>query len=262
MSQVLSLRGAALELGGRELWGGLDLDVAPGTFLTVLGPNGSGKSSLLKVVLGMRGLTSGSAAVGGRPVRRGDRRVGYVPQHQGYDADTPLRGRDLVQLGIDGHRWGLPSLRRSAAATVADRLRQVEAEHLGGVRLGRMSGGEQQRVRIAQALATDPELLLCDEPLLSLDPRHQARVVDLLDRRRREHGTAVVFVTHEINPVLGVTDLVLYLRAGRFVLGTPDEVLRSDVLTSLYGAPVEVVRRRDRIAVLCDCEPEPWSAAV
>lgn len=251
---VLSLRGAGLELGGRALWDGLDLDVAPGTFVTVLGPNGSGKSSLLKVVLGLRGLTRGTARVGGRAVRRGDRRVGYVPQHQGYDADTPLRGRDLVQLGVDGHRWGLPSLRRSAV--VADRLRQVEAEHLGGVRLGRMSGGEQQRVRIAQALATDPDLLLCDEPLLSLDPRHQARVVDLLDRRRREHGTAVVLVTHEINPVLGVTDLLLHLRAGRFVLGTPDEVLRSDVLTSLYGTPVEVVRRRDRVAVLCDCAPE------
>jgi zinc/manganese transport system ATP-binding protein len=254
MSPVLSLRDATLALGGRELWSGLHVDVEPGTFVTVLGPNGSGKSSLLKVILGMRGLTHGTAQVGGRAVRRGDRRVGYVPQHQGYDADTPLRGRDLVQLGVDGHRWGLPALRRSDV--VADRLRQVEAEHLGGVRLGRMSGGEQQRVRIAQALATDPELLLCDEPLLSLDPRHQARVVELLDRRRREHGTAVVFVTHEINPVLGVTDLVLYLRAGRFVLGTPDEVLRSDVLTSLYGAPVEVVRRRDRIAVLCDCGPE------
>jgi len=254
VSPVLALRDATLDLGGRELWSGLDLDVEPGTFVTVLGPNGSGKSSLLKVVLGLRGLTGGTARVGGRDVRRGDRRVGYVPQHQGYDTDTPLRGRDLVQLGVDGHRWGLPSWRRSDV--VADRLRQVEAEHLGGVRLGRMSGGEQQRVRIAQALATDPELLLCDEPLLSLDPRHQARVVDLLDRRRREHGTAVVFVTHEINPVLGVTDLVLYLRNGRFVLGTPDEVLRSDVLTSLYGAPVEVVRRRDRIAVLCDCGPE------
>lgn len=250
MSTVLSLRGASLELGGRELWCGLDLDVAPGTFLTVLGPNGSGKSSLLKVVLGLLALTRGEVRVGGRGVRRGDRRVGYVPQHQGYDAETPVRGRDLVQLGVDGHRWGPPAWRRSSV--VADRLRQVEAEHLGGVRLGRMSGGEQQRVRIAQALATDPALLLCDEPLVSLDPRHQSRVVDLLDRRRREHGTAVVFVTHEINPVLAATDLVLYLMAGRFVLGRPDEVLRSDVLSSLYGTTVEVVRRRDRVAVLSD----------
>lgn len=250
MSPVLSLRDATLDLGGRELWAGLDLDLAPGTFLTVIGPNGSGKSSLLKVLLGLRGLTRGEASIGGRGVRRGDRRVGYVPQHQGYDSDAPLRGRDLVQLGVDGHRWGLPSRRRSSV--VDDCLRQVEAEHLGGVPLGRMSGGEQQRCRIAQALATDPELLLCDEPLLSLDPRHQSRVVDLVDRRRREHGTAVVFVTHEINPVLGATDLVLYLMAGRFVLGTPDEVLRSDVLSSLYGTRVEVVRRHDRVALLAD----------
>ena len=247
---VLSLRDAALTLGDRELWRGLDLDVGPGTFLTVIGPNGSGKSSLLKVVLGMRHLSHGTAEVGGRAVRRGDRSVGYVPQSHGYDADTPLRGRDLVQLGLDGHRWGLPSARRSTV--VADRLRQVEAEHLAGVRLGRMSGGEQQRVRIAQALATDPGLLLCDEPLVSLDPRHQARVVDLIDRRRREHGTAVVFVTHEINPVLAATDLVLYLMQGRFVLGPPDDVLRSEVLSELYGAQVEVIRRRDRVAVLAD----------
>jgi zinc/manganese transport system ATP-binding protein len=259
VTAVVSLRGASLELGGRELWSGLDLDIEPGTFVTVLGPNGSGKSSLLKVMLGLRSLTRGTARVGGTAARRGDRRVGYVPQHQGYDADTPVRGRDLVQLGVDGHRWGPPSWRRSAV--VADRLRQVEAEHLGGVRLGRMSGGEQQRVRIAQALASDPAVLLCDEPLLSLDPRHQGRVVELLDRRRREHGTAVVFVTHEINPVLAATDLVLYLREGRFVLGTPDEVLRSHVLSSLYGAPVEVVRRHDRIAVLCDCVDEPTTAA-
>ncbi|MEO9322882.1 metal ABC transporter ATP-binding protein [Nocardioides sp. C4-1] len=247
---VLSLRQATLRLGGRELWSGLDLDVEPGTFVTVLGPNGSGKSSLLKVVLGLRELTAGSASVAGRAVRRGDRRVGYVPQHSGFDADTPVRGRDLVQLGVDGHRWGLPSWGRSSV--VQDRLRQVGADHLADVRLGRMSGGEQQRVRIAQALATDPDVLLCDEPLLSLDPRHQARVVDLLDRRRRDHGTAVVFVTHEINPVLGATDLVLYLMDGRFVLGTPDEVLRSEVLSSLYGTRVEVVRRRDRVAVLAD----------
>lgn len=247
---VVELTGAALSLGGRELWSDLSLRIAPGSFVTVLGPNGSGKSSLIKVLLGLRDLSRGSVSVQGQPAHRGNPAVGYVPQNSGFDVDTPVRGRDLVQFGVDGHRWGLPSRRPSRV--VADRLRQVEAEHLSGVRLGRMSGGEQQRVRIAQALATDPELLLCDEPLLSLDPRHQQRVVELLDRRRHEHGTAVVFVTHEISPVLETTDLVLYLRRGRFALGTPDEVLRDDVLSDLYGAPVEVIRRGSRMVVLTD----------
>lgn len=249
---VLELSGAELVLGGRRLWSGLDLAVEPGSFVTILGPNGSGKSSLLKVILGMRQLTGGRVRVNGRPVRRGSSAVGYVPQHRGFEADVPLRGADLVQLGVDGHRWGLPSPRRHRV--VADLLAQVDATHLAGTSLGRMSGGEQQRLRVAQALATDPDVLLCDEPLLSLDPRHQARVVELLDRRRRRHGTSIVFVTHEINPVLAVTDSVLYLLDGRFELGSPDEVFRGDVLSRLYGSPVEVVRRHDRLAVLTDAQ--------
>ncbi|MBC7640332.1 MAG: ATP-binding cassette domain-containing protein, partial [Rhodoferax sp.] len=144
----------------------------------------------------------------------------------------------------------LPSPRRHRVVVAL--LVQVDAAHLADKPLGKMSGGEQQRLRVAQALASDPVVLLCDEPLLSLDPRHQARVVELLDRRRRLHGTSIVFVTHEINPVLAVTDRVLYLLDGRFVLGSPDEVFRGDVLSRLYGSPVDVVRRHDRLAVLCD----------
>ncbi len=106
------------------------------------------------------------------------------------------------------------------------------------------------RLRVAQALATNPSLLLCDEPLLSLDLNHQQMVVDMIDRRRREHDTAVLFVTHEINPVLPIVDLVLYIINGAFRLGTPDDVLRSDVLSQLYAADIEVIRRDDRIVVL------------
>lgn len=252
MTSPVMLDDAGLTLGDRTLWSGLDLQVEAGAFFTVLGPNGSGKSSLLRVLLGLRQLTAGTARINGCSPRRGRREVGYVPQHRGFEADVPLRGIDLVQQGLDGHRWGLPS-RRSARAR--DLLEEVGAAHLAGVPLGRMSGGEQQRVRIAQALATEPAVLLCDEPLLTLDPHHQARIVELLDRRRRDHGTVVVFVTHEINAVLAVTDAVLYLMAGRAAVGTPDEVFRDDVLSALYGSAVEVVRRADRLAVLgaVDC---------
>jgi zinc/manganese transport system ATP-binding protein len=224
-SSVVRLRDAQLAYGGRVLWSGLNMDVAPGQFVTVIGPNGAGKTSLLRALLGITALAHGTVEVNGRPVRRGDKRVGYVPQHRGYDADVPLRARDLVRLGIDGHRWGPPLPNRAARRTVDDLLSQVGASAYADVPLSRLSGGEQQRLRIAQALANDPSVLLCDEPLLSLDRHRQHTVVDLIDQRRRTHGTAVIFVTHEISPVLAFTDLVLHLCDGGFQLGTVEQVL-------------------------------------
>ncbi|RKS69151.1 zinc/manganese transport system ATP-binding protein [Actinomadura pelletieri DSM 43383] len=209
---MISLRDAVLSYGDRTLWR-LDLDVAAGEFLVVVGSNGSGKTSLLKVLLGLRRLSSGTVTVNGRPPRRGSDIVGYVPQHRAVVPHTPLRARDLVRLGIDGHRWGLPAplprSRSRARRRVEDVLRDVGAAPFADVPLDLLSGGELQRVRVAQALATDPRLLLCDEPLLSLDAEHQRIVAELVDRRRREHGTTVVFVTHELDPVLPLADRVL-----------------------------------------------------
>ena len=166
------------------------------------------------------------------------------------DAATPLRARDLVGLGLDGHRWGLG--RRSAAdrRRVAEALAAVGADGYADAPIGLLSGGEQQRVRIAQALAPDPALLLCDEPLLSLDLRHQQAVAQMIDRRRRDHDTAVVFVTHEINPVLGLVDRVLYLAGGRHRVGPPGEVLTSATLSELYRTPVDVLTVRGRVVVV------------
>jgi zinc/manganese transport system ATP-binding protein len=247
---AVELRSGTLSYGHRVLWSDLDLTVAPGEFLAVLGPNGTGKTSLLKVLLGLAPLTRGTSRVAGQPVRRGNPDIGYIPQHRGFDADVPLRARDLVRLGIDGHRWGfgLPSADRRMR--VDQLLREVGASSYADVPLGRLSGGEQQRVRVAQALATSPRLLLCDEPLLSLDLSHQQHVVDLIDQQRRDHDTAVLFVTHEINPVLPLVDRVLYIIDGSFRLGTPQEVMTSEVLSELYSSPVEVVRRGDRMLVV------------
>jgi zinc/manganese transport system ATP-binding protein len=247
---AVELQSSTLSYGHRVLWSDLDLTVAPGEFLAVLGPNGTGKTSLLKVLLGLAPLTRGSSRVAGQRVRRGNPDIGYIPQHRGFDADVPLRARDLVRLGIDGHRWGfgLPSADRRRR--VDQLLREVGASSYADVPLGRLSGGEQQRVRVAQALATSPRLLLCDEPLLSLDLSHQQHVVDLIDTQRREHDTAVLFVTHEINPVLPLVDRVLYIIDGSFRLGTPQEVMTSEVLSELYSSPVEVVRRGDRMLVV------------
>ena len=247
---AVRLRGAQLAYGDRVLWSGIDMDVAHGQFVTILGPNGSGKTSLLRALLGVTPLSRGTVEVNGRPVRRGDKRVGYIPQHRGYDSDVPLRARDLVRLGIDGHRWGPPMPNRAARNKVDELLDQVGATAYANVPLGQLSGGEQQRLRVAQALANDPSVLLCDEPLLSLDLNHQRTVVELIDQRRRSHGTAVLFVTHEINPVLAMTDLVLYVIDGGFRLGTVEEILTTATLSELYRAPVEVIRRGDRIVVV------------
>lgn len=247
---VLEVAGGALALGARTLWDGLDLTVRPGEFLAVLGPNGSGKTSLLKAILGQQKLDSGSIHLQGDPVRRGDRRIGYIPQQKIVPPGVPLRGRDLVALGVNGHRFGPPLSNRAVNARVGELLEAVGAVDFANRAVGDLSGGEQQRLRVGQALAGDPVLLLCDEPLLSLDLHHQRGVSELLDRRRREHDTSVVFVTHDINPVLGMVDRILYLANGRFRTGTADEVLQSDVLTELYGTPVEVIRSRGRVLVV------------
>jgi zinc/manganese transport system ATP-binding protein len=261
---AVELRGARMALGERVLWDGLDLRVAAGEFIAVLGPNGSGKTTLLKVLLGQRELTGGTARIGGRAP--GGAGVGYIPQQQAMDVDVPLRARDLVGLGLDGHRLGLGFGSRLAAgtrfgfggrgggrsrrATVDAALAAVGATAYANSPVGRLSGGEQQRLRVAQALVGDPSVLLCDEPLLSLDLANQRVVSQLIDARRTEAATAVLFVTHEINPVLPLVDRVLYLVDGQFRVGTPDEVMTSEVLSELYRTRVDVLRLRDRLVVV------------
>lgn len=249
-NSVLDLEDGALGFGDRTLWRGLDLSIRPGEFLAVLGPNGSGKTSLLKTVLGQQRLDSGSIHLQGQPIRRGDRRIGYIPQQKIVPPGVPMRGRDLITLGVNGHRFGLPVVTRSVRRRVDELIESVAAASYANKPVGMLSGGEQQRLRVGQALAGDPVLLLCDEPLLSLDLQHQRGVSELINRRRREHGTAVVFVTHDVNPVLGMVDRILYLAGGRFREGTPDEVLRSEVLTELYGTPVKVIRTGGRVLVV------------
>jgi zinc/manganese transport system ATP-binding protein len=247
---TLRLRDASLRFGDRALWTGLDLTVAPGEFLAVLGPNGSGKTSLVKVLLGLQRLSSGSVEVCGRTPRRGSTLVGYVPQQKSFDRDMALRGRDLVRLGLDGHRWGTGLPNRAARRRVDEAIAAVGASAIADAPLGRLSGGEQQRLRIAQAMLGDPSVLLCDEPLLSLDLSHQQATTALIDERRRVARTSVLFVTHEINPILPFVDRVLYLAGSRWAIGTPDEVMTSERLSALYGAQVDVLRVRGRIVVV------------
>jgi zinc/manganese transport system ATP-binding protein len=248
---AVELHDARLSFGDRTLWSNLNLAVQQGEFIAVLGPNGSGKTSLLKVLLGQLAPTSGSVRIAGTPAKAGNAHVGYVPQQKSLDDGLPLRGRDLVGLGVDGHRWGTGLLGRAKRRAIVDSaIAQVGAQAYADAPIGSMSGGEQQRLRIAQALVGDPKVLLCDEPLLSLDLANQHRVSELIDRRRREHDTAVLFVTHEINPILPLVDRVLYLVDGQFKIGTPEEVMTSEVLSELYRTDVEVLHVRGRLVVV------------
>jgi zinc/manganese transport system ATP-binding protein len=255
---LLKLDRAAVGFGSRTLWQDLDLEVRSGELIAVLGANGSGKSSLLRVVLGQLRLWSGTATFLGSPVRRGDRRIGYIPQQRLAEDGLPLRGRDLVALGVDGHRWGIPLPSHRRRQRVNQLLSSVGAEAYANAPLSSLSGGEQQRLRIAHALAADPRLLLCDEPLLSLDLPHQRLVSDLVDNARRRLDLGVLFVTHDINPILDKVDRVLYIANHRFRIGTPDEVMTSQVLSDLFDAPVEVIRHNGRILVAGVPDHDPY----
>lgn len=251
---TVALQGARLAFGERVLWDQLDVSVSPGEFIAVLGPNGSGKTSLLKVLLGQLQLSGGVALVGGKRVTSGNGHIGYVPQHHPIDPEVMLRGRDLVRLGLDGPRWGGAPLRSADRArrreAVRQALRQVNGETLADVRVGLMSGGELQRVRIAQALVSDPMLLLCDEPLLTLDPANARLVSAVLERRRRAAETTVMVVTHEINPILPYVDRVLYLVDGQFRIGTVEQVMTTETLSALYQADIRVVKINDGYVVV------------
>jgi zinc/manganese transport system ATP-binding protein len=116
--------------------------------------------------------------------------------------------------------------------------------------LSELSGGERQRLLLAQCLLGNPRLLLLDEPLISLDPRHQTGVVELVRRVQRELNITVLFSAHELNPLLNSLDRVLYLGSGRAALGTVDEVISKPVLSRLYGSPIDVMRVNGRIFVM------------
>ena len=251
---VLSLDGITVRLGGREILRDVSVAVHPGEFVGVIGANGAGKTTLLRVILGLLRADAGAVRVLDRPIQRGNRAVGYVPQKAQIDPDTPLRGRDLVALGLDGERWGLPLPNRRRRERIDEVLRAVNALHYADAPVGRLSGGEQQRLLIAQALLTNPRVLLLDEPLSNLDLRNANDVVQLVARIGRERGVAVLLVAHDMNPLLGVMDRVLYLAEGRSAIGPVEEVVRGEVLSRLYGYPVDVLHVRGRILVVAGDE--------
>jgi zinc/manganese transport system ATP-binding protein len=245
---------AAVRLGDREIWHEVNIEVEPGEFVAILGPNGAGKSTLLKAMLGVLPLSEGRMSVFGKPVRRGNDEIGYLPQRRRFEPDLRIRAVDLVRLGLDGARWGLPLPSKSAA--VDEMIQLVGAEAYARRPIGELSGGEQQRILIAQALVTGARMLALDEPLDSLDINNQQAISGLIRRICEEKGVTVLLVAHDINPILPFVDQVIYAAGGRVVSGRPEDVIRTEVLTELYGTPVEVLRTSDgRIVVVGQHEP-------
>lgn len=248
--RAISLDRVTLSVGGKAVLRDISLAVEDGEFVGVLGANGSGKTTLIKALLGLLRPDTGTVSVLGRPVTRGNAAIGYLPQVRGALPLVALAGRDFLAASIAGHRWGLPLVSVAARRDIDRALETVHAEALATRPLSEMSGGERQRLLIAQALVGSPHLLLLDEPLIGLDPYQQQIVVDLVRDLSRDLKLTVLFTAHELNQLLRAVDRVLYLGHGRAALGTVDEVIRPEVLSPLYGAPIEVVRADGHIFVM------------
>lgn len=252
---ILELRDLDVSLGGRRVLEGVSLQVGEGQFAGLIGSNGAGKTTLIKAILGLIDPEVGQVLIAGKPRSRRNPLVGYVPQKIHLDPDVPLRARDLVGLGLDGHRLGFP--RRSAARrqAVDEALEAVGAGSFADSRVGHLSGGEQQRIMIALALIGRPRLLLLDEPLANLDISSVNEIVTVLAKICADHQVAVMISAHDMNPLLPVMDRVVYMADGRVASGPADDVVRSEVLSDLYRHPVEVLRVQGRVLVVSDLAP-------
>ena len=247
---VIELDHATVAIGGREILHDASFSIKRGEFIGLLGPNGAGKTTLMRAILGLLVPRAGSLRVFGRTPRRGNPQIGYLPQVRTVVPDLRLRGFDFIASSVHGERWGPPSVSAADRRMIDKTLAAVGAADLARRSLSDMSGGERQRLLLAQALLGEPQLLLLDEPLISLDVRYQEAVIDLVRRVARERNITVLFSAHELNQLIGALDRVLYLGNGHAALGTVAEVATAPVLSQLYGTEIEVVRVEGHIFVL------------
>ena len=247
---IVALDHATLRIGGRAVLSDVSFDIEAGEFIGVLGPNGAGKTTLMRAILGLLSPGSGSVRVFGKAPERGNPAIGYLPQVRTVLPDLRVRGRDFIASSLNGERWGLPSFSRHDHAMIEKTLDAVGARDLAGRPLSDMSGGERQRLLLAQALVGQPNLLLLDEPLISLDARHQEVAIDVVRKVCHERKITVLFSAHELNQLLGTLDRVLYLGNGQAVLGTVDKVVTAPVMSRLYGAEIQVLRADGHIFVM------------
>ncbi len=248
---AVEARDLAAAYGGHSVWRHADFSIGSGSFTAILGPNGGGKSTLIRMILGMLPPSQGQLQVLGEKPNRGNPLIGYIPQRSTFDPELSIRGRDFVNLGVDGHRWGvrLPGTDADDAAVAS--IRSVGAESYADRPIGRLSGGEQQRLLLAQALVGNPQLLLMDEPLSQLDVRNQSVIVQLIGELKRARELTVLLIAHDVNPLLPHIDHVVYVADGKVAMGTPDEIITSESLSRIYSTPVEVLKdSRGRVFVV------------
>jgi zinc/manganese transport system ATP-binding protein len=255
---LLRVEGIEVGFGRHRVLDDVSFEIRPGEFTGLIGSNGSGKTTLLRVILGLQRPSRGAVRL-----RRTDdssrTHVGYVPQKVLLEPDVPLRARDLVGLGLDGHRVGVGWPSRERKRLVEEMLEALDATRFADMRVGELSGGEQQRVLIAHALISRPRLLLLDEPLANLDLGSAHEVVALLARIAEEQQIAILLSAHEMNPLLPVMDRIVYLAGGRAASGTTQEVITTDVLSRLYGHHVDVITIHNRVLVVVG-DPEDAAA--
>lgn len=247
---AVDLANVTLAVGGRTVLSAIDLAIAEGEFVGVLGANGAGKTTIFRAILGLARPSAGAISVFGRPAARGNAAVGYLPQVRSALPSVAVAGRDVLAASFDGQRFGLPFPAAGAAREIDRVLEAVGARDLARRPLSEMSGGERQRLLIAEALIGNPKLILLDEPLIGLDPHQQHVVVNLVRDLSRSLNLTVLFSAHELNQLLGAIDRVLYLGHGKAALGTVDDVITPAVLSPIYGAPIEVVRAGGHIFVM------------
>jgi zinc/manganese transport system ATP-binding protein len=259
-SELLRVEGIDVSIDGREILRDVNFRIDHGEFTGLIGANGSGKTTLFRVILGLQAAAGGRVTVHGETLQRSNRSIGYVPQKVLFDPDMPIRARDLVALGVDGNRYGFARRTRANHVAVDEMLHAVDAQDFADRKVGGLSGGEQQRVLIAHALVSQPELLLLDEPLANLDPGSVQEIIGLLHRVATQQHVAIFLSAHEMNPLLPVMDRVVYVANGRVASGTTDEVVRPDVLSSLYGHHVDVIRVHGRVLVVAEQEVNESSA--
>ncbi|MGA8612527.1 MAG: ATP-binding cassette domain-containing protein [Xanthobacteraceae bacterium] len=247
---VIELDRVTIRLGGRSVLADASFAIGRGEFIGVLGPNGAGKTMLMRAILGLISPSAGNIRVFGGTPQRGDAEIGYLPQVRTVLPDMRVRGLDFIASSVRGERWGVPALEQADRDMISKTLAAVGARELAERPLSEMSGGERQRLLLAQALLGEPRLLLLDEPLISLDHRYQEAVVDIVRGFARERNITVLFSAHELNQLVGALDRVLYLGNGQAALGTVEEVVTAPVLSRLYGTDIEVVRAGGHIFVL------------
>jgi zinc/manganese transport system ATP-binding protein len=248
---LLQLDGVGVRLGGRQVLSDVSFSLGKGEFTGIIGPNGAGKTTLLRVILGLIEPSAGRVLVEGQPLHHKSKAsIGYVPQKLVIDPDMPLRARDVVSLGLDGYKLGFAFPSRQRRALVDRALADVGADGYADARVGELSGGEQQRVLVAHALISQPKLLLLDEPLANLDLRSEQEIVAVLGRLAREQQISVLLSAHDMNPLLGVMDRIVYVAGGHVASGPTDEIVTSAGLSELYGHHVDVVRVHGRVLVV------------